>query len=150
MFCFLTFSQGECGNFIRLIEPWNRTHLYVCGTGAYNPVCTYVSRRHKPQVSHDYRSLISSEDRLPLCSFLSFTEFLGQFSAPFALSINEHKGILCLPFIYLLTWTKTGTTARTIIMPLSMDIVNCPRAQCQSAPYWAGNLMQPNPALNAY
>uniref|UniRef100_A0A674CMG3 Semaphorin 3F n=1 Tax=Salmo trutta TaxID=8032 RepID=A0A674CMG3_SALTR len=35
---------GECGNFIRLIEPWNRTHLYVCGTGAYNPICTYVNR----------------------------------------------------------------------------------------------------------
>ncbi len=46
--CFL--SQGECGNFIRLIEPWNRTHLYMCGTGAYNPVCTYVNRGRKPMV----------------------------------------------------------------------------------------------------
>ncbi|XP_023659911.1 semaphorin-3F-like [Paramormyrops kingsleyae] len=44
-------TNGECGNFIRLIEPWNRTHLYVCGTGAYNPVCTYVSRGHKPQTA---------------------------------------------------------------------------------------------------
>uniref|UniRef100_A0AAR2KFH4 Semaphorin-3C n=1 Tax=Pygocentrus nattereri TaxID=42514 RepID=A0AAR2KFH4_PYGNA len=41
--------NGECGNFIRLIEPWNRTHLYVCGTGAYNPICTYVDRGHKSQ-----------------------------------------------------------------------------------------------------
>uniref|UniRef100_A0A8B9H185 Sema domain, immunoglobulin domain (Ig), short basic domain, secreted, (semaphorin) 3Fa n=1 Tax=Astyanax mexicanus TaxID=7994 RepID=A0A8B9H185_ASTMX len=41
--------NGECGNFIRLIEPWNRTHLYVCGTGAYNPICTYVDRGHKAQ-----------------------------------------------------------------------------------------------------
>uniref|UniRef100_A0A673IQH7 Semaphorin-3F-like n=1 Tax=Sinocyclocheilus rhinocerous TaxID=307959 RepID=A0A673IQH7_9TELE len=41
-------TNGECGNFIRLIEPWNRTHLYVCGTGAYNPVCTYVNRGRKP------------------------------------------------------------------------------------------------------
>ncbi|TSM36136.1 Semaphorin-3F [Bagarius yarrelli] len=40
---------GECGNFIRLIEPWNRTHLYVCGTGAYNPICTYVDRGQKSQ-----------------------------------------------------------------------------------------------------
>ncbi|TTT14223.1 Semaphorin-3F [Bagarius yarrelli] len=37
----------RCGNFVRLIEPWNRTHLYVCGTGAYNPVCTYINRGHK-------------------------------------------------------------------------------------------------------
>ncbi|XP_077059951.1 semaphorin-3F isoform X2 [Siphateles boraxobius] len=41
-------TNGECGNFIRLIEPWNRTHLYVCGTGAYNPICTYVNRGRKP------------------------------------------------------------------------------------------------------
>uniref|UniRef100_A0A8C4NZJ6 Sema domain, immunoglobulin domain (Ig), short basic domain, secreted, (semaphorin) 3Fa n=1 Tax=Dicentrarchus labrax TaxID=13489 RepID=A0A8C4NZJ6_DICLA len=41
--------QGECGNFIRLIEPWNRTHLYVCGTGAYNPICTYVDRGRRSQ-----------------------------------------------------------------------------------------------------
>uniref|UniRef100_A0A671PWZ3 Semaphorin-3F-like n=1 Tax=Sinocyclocheilus anshuiensis TaxID=1608454 RepID=A0A671PWZ3_9TELE len=41
--------NGECGNFIRLIEPWNRTHLYVCGTGAYNPICTYVDRGQRAQ-----------------------------------------------------------------------------------------------------
>ncbi|XP_078517379.1 semaphorin-3F isoform X2 [Lissotriton helveticus] len=41
--------NGECGNFIRLVQPWNRTHLYVCGTGAYNPVCTYVNRGRKAQ-----------------------------------------------------------------------------------------------------
>ncbi|XP_035380460.1 sema domain, immunoglobulin domain (Ig), short basic domain, secreted, (semaphorin) 3Fa isoform X1 [Electrophorus electricus] len=47
-------TNGECGNFIRLIEPWNRTHLYVCGTGAYNPICTYVDRGHRSQaLLHD-------------------------------------------------------------------------------------------------
>uniref|UniRef100_A0A8C9VPX2 Sema domain, immunoglobulin domain (Ig), short basic domain, secreted, (semaphorin) 3Gb n=1 Tax=Scleropages formosus TaxID=113540 RepID=A0A8C9VPX2_SCLFO len=35
---------GECANFVRLIEPWNRTHLYTCGTGAYKPICTFVHR----------------------------------------------------------------------------------------------------------
>lgn len=43
-------SQEECANFIRLIEPWNRTQMYICGTGAYNPVCTFVNRGRKPQV----------------------------------------------------------------------------------------------------
>uniref|UniRef100_A0A671X8U7 Semaphorin 3F n=1 Tax=Sparus aurata TaxID=8175 RepID=A0A671X8U7_SPAAU len=43
-------ANEECANFIRLIEPWNRTQLYVCGTGAYNPVCTFVNRGRKPQV----------------------------------------------------------------------------------------------------
>uniref|UniRef100_A0A3Q1I0P0 Uncharacterized protein n=1 Tax=Anabas testudineus TaxID=64144 RepID=A0A3Q1I0P0_ANATE len=42
-------ANDECANFIRLIEPWNRTQLYVCGTGAYNPVCTFVNRGRKPQ-----------------------------------------------------------------------------------------------------
>uniref|UniRef100_A0A8C2L4W5 Sema domain, immunoglobulin domain (Ig), short basic domain, secreted, (semaphorin) 3Ga n=1 Tax=Cyprinus carpio TaxID=7962 RepID=A0A8C2L4W5_CYPCA len=35
---------GECANFVRLIEPWNRTHLYTCGTGAYKPICTFINR----------------------------------------------------------------------------------------------------------
>uniref|UniRef100_A0A6Q2XI11 Semaphorin-3C n=1 Tax=Esox lucius TaxID=8010 RepID=A0A6Q2XI11_ESOLU len=43
-------TNGECGNFVRLIESWNRTHLYVCGTGAYNPICTYINRGRRPQV----------------------------------------------------------------------------------------------------
>uniref|UniRef100_A0A8D3BUY9 Sema domain, immunoglobulin domain (Ig), short basic domain, secreted, (semaphorin) 3Fb n=1 Tax=Scophthalmus maximus TaxID=52904 RepID=A0A8D3BUY9_SCOMX len=42
-------ANEECANFIRLVEPWNRTQLYVCGTGAYNPVCTFVNRGRKPQ-----------------------------------------------------------------------------------------------------
>uniref|UniRef100_A0A674CM84 Semaphorin 3F n=1 Tax=Salmo trutta TaxID=8032 RepID=A0A674CM84_SALTR len=50
-------TNGECGNFIRLIEPWNRTHLYVCGTGAYNPICTYVNRGRKPQPAATVTSL---------------------------------------------------------------------------------------------
>ncbi|KAM8829502.1 sema domain, immunoglobulin domain (Ig), short basic domain, secreted, (semaphorin) 3Ga isoform 3-T3 [Synchiropus picturatus] len=37
-------KQGECANFVRLIEPWNRTHLYTCGTGAYQPICTFINR----------------------------------------------------------------------------------------------------------
>ncbi|XP_038667948.1 semaphorin-3F [Scyliorhinus canicula] len=42
-------QNGECANFICLIEPWNRTHLYVCGSGAYHPVCTYVNRGRKAE-----------------------------------------------------------------------------------------------------
>uniref|UniRef100_A0A8C9SNZ5 Sema domain, immunoglobulin domain (Ig), short basic domain, secreted, (semaphorin) 3Ga n=1 Tax=Scleropages formosus TaxID=113540 RepID=A0A8C9SNZ5_SCLFO len=40
-------EQGECANFVRLIEPWNRTHLYTCGTGAYRPICTFINRGWK-------------------------------------------------------------------------------------------------------
>uniref|UniRef100_A0AAR2KCJ3 Sema domain, immunoglobulin domain (Ig), short basic domain, secreted, (semaphorin) 3Gb n=1 Tax=Pygocentrus nattereri TaxID=42514 RepID=A0AAR2KCJ3_PYGNA len=44
-------GQGECANFVRLIEPWNRTHLYTCGTGAYKPVCTFINRGWKAEVA---------------------------------------------------------------------------------------------------
>ncbi|KTF78547.1 hypothetical protein cypCar_00023317, partial [Cyprinus carpio] len=40
---------GECANFVRLIEPWNRTHLYTCGTGAYKPICTFINRGWKAE-----------------------------------------------------------------------------------------------------
>ncbi|XP_023693380.1 semaphorin-3F-like [Paramormyrops kingsleyae] len=42
-------EQGECANFVRLIEPWNRTHLYTCGTGAYKPICTFINRGWKAE-----------------------------------------------------------------------------------------------------
>lgn len=46
-----SFVQGECANFVRLIEPWNRTHLYTCGTGAYQPICTFINRGWRAEVS---------------------------------------------------------------------------------------------------
>lgn len=101
VFCFAV-SQGECGNFIRLIEPWNRTHLYVCGTGAYNPICTYVDRGRRSQVTKDtarhpwrhfdlysllpkepYQSISLRSETLLLLSRFSFMGFasLPSFSA---------------------------------------------------------------------
>lgn len=50
LFGFLSL-QGECANFVRLIEPWNRTHLYTCGTGAYQPICTFINRGWRAEVS---------------------------------------------------------------------------------------------------
>ncbi|XP_038628637.1 semaphorin-3G isoform X1 [Tachyglossus aculeatus] len=33
----------ECANYIRVLQPYNRTHLLACGTGAFHPVCALVS-----------------------------------------------------------------------------------------------------------
>uniref|UniRef100_A0A8C5E062 Semaphorin-3C n=1 Tax=Gouania willdenowi TaxID=441366 RepID=A0A8C5E062_GOUWI len=38
-----------CGNFIRVVQPFNRTHLFMCGSGAYSPVCAYINRGRRPQ-----------------------------------------------------------------------------------------------------
>ncbi|XP_065427320.1 semaphorin-3F-like isoform X4 [Chrysemys picta bellii] len=42
-------AQGECFNYVRLVEPVNRTHLYVCGTGACQPICALVHRGWRSQ-----------------------------------------------------------------------------------------------------
>ncbi|NWJ05920.1 SEM3G protein, partial [Crypturellus undulatus] len=40
----------ECANYVRLLQPYNRTHLLACGTGAFHPLCAfvYVGRRGEP------------------------------------------------------------------------------------------------------
>ncbi|XP_041110853.1 semaphorin-3C-like [Polyodon spathula] len=38
-----------CGNFVRVIQPYNRTHLYICGSGAFSPVCTYINRGRRSE-----------------------------------------------------------------------------------------------------
>nr|XP_020472443.1 semaphorin-3C [Monopterus albus]XP_020472444.1 semaphorin-3C [Monopterus albus] len=38
-----------CGNFIRVVQPYNRTHLFMCGSGAYSPVCVYINRGRRPE-----------------------------------------------------------------------------------------------------
>src|SRR4029434_8689580 len=44
-------SQHGCGNFLRVIQPFNRTHWFICGSGAYSPVCAYINRGRRPEVS---------------------------------------------------------------------------------------------------
>ncbi|KAI3356769.1 hypothetical protein L3Q82_003450 [Scortum barcoo] len=35
--------ETECANFLRVLQPFNQTHLYVCGTGAFNPRCAFIA-----------------------------------------------------------------------------------------------------------
>ncbi|KAJ1109534.1 hypothetical protein NDU88_006894 [Pleurodeles waltl] len=37
----------ECANYIRLLHPFNRTHLLACGTGAFHPVCAFIYVGHR-------------------------------------------------------------------------------------------------------
>uniref|UniRef100_A0A8C5U4Q1 Sema domain-containing protein n=1 Tax=Malurus cyaneus samueli TaxID=2593467 RepID=A0A8C5U4Q1_9PASS len=38
-------QETECFNFIRVLVALNKTHLYVCGTYAFSPACTYIVRQ---------------------------------------------------------------------------------------------------------
>uniref|UniRef100_A0A8C6TNL9 Sema domain, immunoglobulin domain (Ig), short basic domain, secreted, (semaphorin) 3C n=1 Tax=Neogobius melanostomus TaxID=47308 RepID=A0A8C6TNL9_9GOBI len=57
-----------CGNFIRVVQPYNRTHMFMCGSGAYSPVCVYINRGRRPeeQVFHIDSKSESGKGR---CSF---------------------------------------------------------------------------------
>ncbi|KAJ8003298.1 hypothetical protein DPEC_G00167970 [Dallia pectoralis] len=36
-------TQTECFNYIKILLRVNSTHLYVCGTYAYSPICAYIN-----------------------------------------------------------------------------------------------------------
>lgn len=60
---------------MRLIEPWNRTHLYTCGTGAYQPICTFINRGWRAEVNSGASSVLintsaPSDCDLPLQDYL--------------------------------------------------------------------------------
>ncbi|XP_033935843.1 semaphorin-3D-like, partial [Pseudochaenichthys georgianus] len=38
--------ETDCANFVRLLQPFNKTHVYACGTGAFHPQCSYLHVGH--------------------------------------------------------------------------------------------------------
>lgn len=41
----------ECANFVRVLQPHNRTHLLACGTGAFHPSCALIAVGRRGEVS---------------------------------------------------------------------------------------------------
>ncbi|KAL0964615.1 hypothetical protein UPYG_G00326480 [Umbra pygmaea] len=39
-------NKTECYNHIRFLQRFNSTHLYMCGTHAFSPLCAYVDEDH--------------------------------------------------------------------------------------------------------
>lgn len=46
--------QTDCANYIRVLHPYNRTHLLVCGTGAFHPVCAFIYVGHRGEVGQHH------------------------------------------------------------------------------------------------
>lgn len=40
--------QTECFNHVRLLQRLNATHLYACGTHAFQPLCAAIVRMPAP------------------------------------------------------------------------------------------------------
>ncbi|XP_057887749.1 semaphorin-3G [Melospiza georgiana] len=57
----------DCANYVRVLHPYNRTHLLACGTGAFHPMCTfiYVGHRGEHTFSLDAASMESGRGRCP-------------------------------------------------------------------------------------
>ncbi|NXG75047.1 SEM3G protein, partial [Baryphthengus martii] len=57
----------DCANYIRVLHPYNRTHLLACGTGAFHPVCAfvYVGHRGEHAFSLDRTSTETGRGRCP-------------------------------------------------------------------------------------
>ncbi|XP_064416251.1 semaphorin-4A [Latimeria chalumnae] len=45
-------DNAECCNFIRILQLVNKTHLYACGTYAFNPTCVYIDIQNFTMVSN--------------------------------------------------------------------------------------------------
>ncbi|NXF72076.1 SEM3D protein, partial [Sclerurus mexicanus] len=74
--------ETECANFIRLLQPFNRTHVFACGTGSYQPVCAFIQlgARGKgpgaPTMRLVTHSLESGRGRCPYSPHEPFTGLL--------------------------------------------------------------------------
>ncbi|XP_062397081.1 sema domain, immunoglobulin domain (Ig), short basic domain, secreted, (semaphorin) 3bl isoform X2 [Sardina pilchardus] len=59
--------ETECANFVRLLQPFNRTHLLACGTGAFKPVCAHINVGHRGEhaFSLEHSSVENGRGRCP-------------------------------------------------------------------------------------
>lgn len=53
----LFLPQKECSNFIRVLQPYNQTHLYICGTGAFHPICSFLEMGKRAEVRRRRRAV---------------------------------------------------------------------------------------------
>uniref|UniRef100_A0A3P8YN93 Semaphorin-4B n=1 Tax=Esox lucius TaxID=8010 RepID=A0A3P8YN93_ESOLU len=60
--------QTDCVNYIKILLPLNSTHLYVCGTYAFSPICAYINTSTF-SLERDERGQIILEDGRSRCPF---------------------------------------------------------------------------------
>ncbi|XP_074054234.1 semaphorin-3G [Macrotis lagotis] len=57
----------ECANYVRVLHPYNRTHLLACGTGAFQPMCALITVGHRGEhvFNLDHASVEGGRGRCP-------------------------------------------------------------------------------------
>uniref|UniRef100_A0A8D0CIM8 Si:dkey-49n23.1 n=1 Tax=Scleropages formosus TaxID=113540 RepID=A0A8D0CIM8_SCLFO len=73
-------KNTDCANHVRLLQPFNKTHAYVCGTGAYHPVCAFVDLGHgteEPSFQLPPHTVESGRGKCPYSPLEPFTARLS-------------------------------------------------------------------------
>uniref|UniRef100_A0A7N6AHN9 Sema domain, immunoglobulin domain (Ig), short basic domain, secreted, (semaphorin) 3bl n=1 Tax=Anabas testudineus TaxID=64144 RepID=A0A7N6AHN9_ANATE len=84
-------EQTECANFVRLLQPYNRTHLLACGTGAFQPMCAFIYVGHRgehvftmdPTNVENGRGKVPHDPSLPFASTFNGGELYTGLTADF-------------------------------------------------------------------
>uniref|UniRef100_A0A665V7G2 Sema domain, immunoglobulin domain (Ig), short basic domain, secreted, (semaphorin) 3E n=1 Tax=Echeneis naucrates TaxID=173247 RepID=A0A665V7G2_ECHNA len=93
-------EKPECANYIKVLQQYNHTHLLVCGTGAFNPLCALVRVGHKGQdrlFSVEDHSVSSGRGRCPYDPNSPCTSTLSRGELYIGLYTDywENDGALC-------------------------------------------------------
>ncbi|CAL8259560.1 unnamed protein product [Gadus morhua 'NCC'] len=83
--------QTDCANFVRLLKPFNRTHLLACGTGAFQPMCSYIHVGYRgehvftmdPTNVENGRGKVPHDPSLPFASTFNGGELYAGLTADF-------------------------------------------------------------------
>ncbi|XP_026167993.1 semaphorin-3E isoform X1 [Mastacembelus armatus] len=90
----------ECANYIKVLQQYNQTHLLVCGTGAFNPICGLVRVGHTGKdrlFALQEDSIMSGKGRCPFDPNSPCTSTLSRGELYIGLFTDywENDGALC-------------------------------------------------------
>ncbi|XP_011605245.2 semaphorin-3E [Takifugu rubripes] len=93
-------EKSECANYIKVLQQYNQTHLLVCGTGAFNPICALVrlgDSGQERQFVLEGDSLMSGKGRCPFDPNSPCTSVLSKGELYIGLYTDywENDGALC-------------------------------------------------------
>uniref|UniRef100_A0A5F9D9X4 Semaphorin 3D n=1 Tax=Oryctolagus cuniculus TaxID=9986 RepID=A0A5F9D9X4_RABIT len=113
-------ANTECANFIRVLQPYNKTHIYVCGTGAFHPICGYIDLgAYKEEVlfkldAHGVESgrlKCPFDPQQPFASVMTGAKFIGTFPIPDTYNPDDDK----IYFFFRESSQESATSDKTIL-----------------------------------
>uniref|UniRef100_A0A8C4I851 Sema domain, immunoglobulin domain (Ig), short basic domain, secreted, (semaphorin) 3E n=1 Tax=Dicentrarchus labrax TaxID=13489 RepID=A0A8C4I851_DICLA len=98
-------EKPECANYIKVLQQYNQTHLLVCGTGAFNPICALVRVGHTgqdKQFALEGDSIMSGRGRCPYDPNSPCTSTLSSKTLTKSLLLPSLPGLFNLSFVPLI------------------------------------------------